>query len=101
MKDKPTRPEYLPYNRTKQYIIGMDDIRTLLIKKIMITHRSETIYNMWVLHDFPSVSDVAKKEKHSLIVDTYIPKYKTVDDEIKDRISSHELYRDGRISITQ
>jgi len=99
MKVKQIRPECLPYNRIKQHIIEMDDIRTLLIKKGIITHGRETIYNMWVLHDFPSVSDVAKKEKHSIIVDTYIPKYKTIDDEIKDRISSHELYRDGKLQI--
>ena len=101
MKEKKIRPENLPFNRKKQHIIEMDDIRTLLIKKIMLTHGRETIYDMWILHDFPSVSDVAKKEKHSLIVDTYIPKYKTIDDEIKDRINSHELYRDGKISIAQ
>lgn len=89
MKQYPPQPEFLPYNRRKQHILDWSDIRTTLIRKLNIRHHKETIWDMWVFYDYKSRTDTGKRKKHSLIVETYIPKYKNIDDEIEDRINLH------------
>ena len=96
------RPENLPYNRQKQHFIGMDDLRTLLIRMGKITHSKETIYHIWIMHYFPTSCDPpGTRENHWVVAETYIPKYKNIDKEIEDRITLHELYRDGKIAVAQ